>query len=226
MQDLIDSRVLNMIKQKISYTCVILKHSVLKYLYFLRSLEMEMDDRYSIHFANVKNRLTVSSVLLFLFVEPPISLLIIFSPSSTLSCFSSLLDLHFLQRMWVWCDETWCFDTTGNPSRGTRFVLASVQRRTVHLSKVTLKLRMDCVSQRKFSAAKSLWKWVGVCVCVCMGGRAAHPHLCGNKHWTHYSPPCVCPMKAWHWQSQTMFQIWSFFYVFYIEKSNDYCIIC
>ncbi len=168
MQDLIDSRVLNMIKQKICYTCVILKHSVSKYLYFLRSLEMEMDDRDSIHFANVKNRLTVSSVLLFLFVDPPISLLIIFSPSSTLSCFSSLLDLHFLQRMWVWCDETWCFDTTGNPSRGTRFVLASVQRRTVHLSKVTLKLRMDCVSQRKFSAAKSLWKWVGVCVCVCV----------------------------------------------------------
>ncbi len=90
-----------MIKQKICYTCVILKHSVSKYLYFLRSLEMEMDDRDSIHFANVKNRLTVSSVLLFLFVDPPISLLIIFSPSSTLSCFSSLLDLHFLQRMWV-----------------------------------------------------------------------------------------------------------------------------
>lgn len=153
---------------------MILKHSVLKYLYFLRSLEIEMDDRYSIHFANVKNRLTVSSVLLFLFMDPPISLLIFYFPLKHFS-FSSLLDLHFLQRMRVWCDETWCFDTTGNLSHGTRFVLASVQRRTVHLSKVTLKLRMDCVSQRKFSAAKSLWKWVGVCVCVCWVGCVSSP---------------------------------------------------
>ncbi len=174
MQDLIDSRVLYIIKQKISYTCVILKHRVLKYLYFLRSLEIEMDDRYSIHFANVKNRLTVSSVLHeWIFPLKHFKLLFLavrfaFPPVYVGLMWWNLMFWHNRKSLsWNTLRARKRAEKDSAPLKSDIKVENGLRKpKEILSSKVTVKVsRM-------------------VCVCVC----AAHPYLCGNKHWTHHSP--------------------------------------